>query len=74
MPLLYQGIAQSSAGEKRAFLKVGEQQLVLTNGQEVLPGFILAEFSLKAATLQHTNQTNLVLPFGQQKEIEVPAQ
>jgi hypothetical protein len=70
--LVYQGFMESSAGQRLAFIRVGDAQQVLTNGSVILNQQVLTNYTLATATLVGTNQTN-VLNFNQPKEIEIPA-
>lgn len=73
LALLYQGGWISSKDERRAYLTVGDQFRVLTNGATVVADHAISEITLEALTLTNVaGQTN-VLHFNVSTNLEVPA-
>lgn len=70
--LIYQGVYQSAAGEKKAFIKVGDELFVGPVGSNVVADLVVADIALRTLILKNAaSQTNL-LQFNVPKEIEVP--
>jgi len=71
--LLFQGWYLGSSGEQRAFVKLGDALLILTNGAKVVADHTIKEIGLRTLTLTNAaGQTN-VLPFNVKKAVDVPA-
>lgn len=70
--LTYQGVYQTAAGEKKAFVKVGDKTVVGSVGAKIVSDWTVAEIALRTLILKNAAaQTNL-LEFNMPKEIEVP--
>ncbi len=70
--LVYQGVYQAAAGEKKAFVKVGDGLFVGPVGSNVVADLVVADIALRTLILKNAaSQTNL-LQFNVPKEIEVP--
>lgn len=71
--LLYQGLYQTSSGEKRAFLQLPDKLLVATNGATVVHGLTVADISFKHLVLKDSKGQTSLLEFNIQKTLEVPS-
>jgi hypothetical protein len=70
--LTYQGVYQTAAGEKKAFIKVGNGLFVGPVGSNVVADLVVADIAIRTLILKNAaSQTNL-LQFNVSKEIEVP--
>ena len=70
--LTFQGVYETAAGEKKAFVKVGDGLFVGSVGSNVVADLVVGEISLRSLLLKNAAaQTNL-LQFNVPKEIEVP--
>ncbi len=70
--LTYQGVYETAAGMKKAFVKVGDSLFVGSVGSNVVADLVVADIALGALILKNVaSQTNL-LQFNVPKEIEVP--
>jgi hypothetical protein len=71
--LLFQGWYLASTGERRAYVKLGDALLTLTNGAKVVADHAIKDIGMRALTLTNAaGQTN-VLEFNVKKGIDVPA-
>lgn len=70
--VIYQGVYQTAAGEKKAFMKVGEESVVGNVGAKVVADWTVAEIALRTLTLQSASAQTNQLEFNVPKEIEVP--
>ena len=71
--LTYQGVYQTAAGEKKAFVKVGDGLFVGPVGAKVVADLVVADIALRTLTLKNAASQTNILQFNVQKEIEVPA-
>ena len=72
MQLIYQGVYQTAAGEKKAFVKVGDGLVVGTVGAKVMADWAVADIALRTLTLKNAGSQTNILEFNVPKEIEVP--
>jgi len=70
--LLYQGRITSSAGESRAYVRLGDTLLILTNGAKVVADHVIVEIGLRRLVITNAVGTN-ILEFNVRKPLEVPA-
>lgn len=70
--LLYQGSFTTSRGQSRAFVRMGDALMMLTNGARVVADHAVQAIAARALTLTNAAQTN-VLQFNVPKTLEVPA-
>lgn len=70
--LTFQGLYQSSAGEKRAFVKVGNDVIVGTVGTKVFGDWNIADIALRDLTLKNAAAQTNVLQFNVSKEFDLP--
>lgn len=70
--LTYQGVYQTAAGEKKAFVKVGDGLVVGTVGAKVVADWAVAEIALRTLILKNTASQTNILNFNVPKEIEIP--
>lgn len=70
--LTYQGVYQTAAGEKKAFVKVGDGLVVGTVGAKVVADWAVADIALRTLTLKNASSQTNILEFNLPKEIEVP--
>jgi hypothetical protein len=69
----YLGSFTSSRGERHAFVQLGEQTLVLTNGANVVADYYIREIEISSLILTNAaGQTNRV-EFRSQAALQVPA-
>jgi hypothetical protein len=71
--LTYLGYFQTAGGEKRAYVRVGENLFVGPAGSNVVADLTVTDIALRTLTLRSPAQTN-VLDFQVQKPVEVPVQ
>jgi len=70
--LVYQGYFATSRGEKTAYLQVGDQSMMGTNGAKVLNVYKISDIGVNSLTLHDPSGKPLVLEFRARKIIEVP--
>lgn len=68
--LVFQGVYQTAAGEKKAFVKVGDAMVVGTVGTKVVSDWTIAEIALRTLTLKNSAAQTNILEFKVAKEIE----
>jgi len=71
--LTYLGYIESAAGEKRAYVRVGDQVFIGPVGSNVVANLAVVEIARNQLTLVSPTQTN-TLAFQAQKQVEVPVQ
>jgi hypothetical protein len=71
--LLYQGCFESSDGIRKAYVRLGDQLLVLTNGAKVVADHLVQDIGLDVLTLTNAAKVTNLLPFNLQTNLEVPA-
>ena len=73
MDLLYQGCFESSEGIRKAYVRLGDQLFVLTNGAKLVADHAVKEIRLGELILTNAaGATNLAL-FNVKTTLEVPA-
>jgi hypothetical protein len=68
--LVFQGVYQTAAGEKKAFVKVGDAVVVGTVGTKVVSDWTISEITLRTLTLKNAVAQTNILEFKVAKEIE----
>lgn len=71
--LLYQGMYETSLGQKYAYLQVGTNLLVGTNGSSLLTNFTLAEINLRNVLVRDAAGKKYMLEFNVKKSFELPS-
>jgi hypothetical protein len=72
VPLIYQGVYQTSDGQKKAFVMLEKKLSVLSPGTKVVADWSIAEISLRTLTLTNSAAQTNILPFNSSKELEIP--
>jgi hypothetical protein len=73
LAVLYQGLYQTGAGEKRAFLQVEGKLSVVATGAPVAGYWTIKDIQLKNLILTNQSAQTNTLQFNHPSEIEVPA-
>ena len=71
--LLYQGCIVSSKGQPQAFIRLGENLLILTNGAKVVADHAIQSIGMKSVTLTNNAAKTNILQFNVKATLEVPA-
>ncbi len=74
LELLYQGFVNSSQGEKKAFVMVGDKLVVGGVGTKVVLNYLIAGISPTVLSLKDDSGKELPLSFNAKMPIQVPAQ
>lgn len=70
--LTFQGVYQTSGGEKKAFVKVGNDLVVGSVGAKVFADWTIADIALRTLTLKNAAAQTNVLEFDVSKEFDLP--
>jgi hypothetical protein len=71
--MLYQGVYETAAGEKRAFIKVDEQQAIVNLGAVAVADLKVATIELRKLVLTNATGRTNILDFNHASQLEVPA-
>ena len=71
--LTYQGVYQTAAGEKKAFVKVGDGLFVGPVGAKVAADLVVADITVRTLVLKNAAAQTNILEFNVKKDVEVPA-
>jgi hypothetical protein len=70
--LLFQGVYETAAGEKKIFLKRDEESLVIAPGAVVAANWAVAAVDLRRLTLTNAAAQTNILEFNSAKALEIP--
>lgn len=72
VPVVYQGHLTTSFGLEKAFLMVGTNRVVVTNGMPVVADFVVSRIALRTLTLTGGEAGTTVLVFREPHTLRIP--